>query len=1166
VINIREIQLAQQELPPKVTDQNIKFLIVVDDDNKPLFTLDLENDVLFCGHFRVDRASVIMERLQEAGLIHALGLVKYSDKYVNNGGRYILPKKVLDPIEDNYFQILFNDKNEKGESKYTVKVYMEDEKKSHMRTGAYGRREKCFPNMIEVILDMLSTTCEYADAWQMNMLRLAEMMVEDLDNFNITDIVANLLSSDMLKHSGIFEVAKRANEITDQALEMIKKKIDEIARVFLEEVKEILKKEFRDSDRLRKKLIRALENKDFNEFLDILEPHNEELAGRLKKLSKRVPIWAITADHGASEDAMHEEFNKSSAAHTANNVPYIIYDPLNNRKRINLKKNKSIANNAATLLHLRGHARPDSYEESLLPDRYEGYERRIVSFVLDGWGINPDKNYPWDAIRLASTPTYDWLMENAWSTEVAAGGEAQGLRKFVLPGVLCAGTTDRGHMALFNGRVEKQPIVLTDDLIKGDVHGEGKFDKDAPELKELIKEMKYVAANKDRKFCYLAVTSEGGVHSVLTHMYAMMRLAKEEEIGLSRDQFVIIFVADGRDTAPRCADKILAEIEQKIEEIGMGTVIPVAFGRANFVRKLGEAGDLMSGLIIKALTGDMEGLKEALYKLDAVIKGKGTKKTVRIGRALTSKEEEEFDILMNKAREGLINARKRRDSYEEKIKLYKESIDFYIQARGILFTARNQKRAEGIHDELTIARKEFHELRNSFLEDKKFSEHKALEEIRKWEETGDRNLQEALNKTPSAKTSGEIRKISIAKSFKLYKKAIACYETARRLALNRRLLYGDDPDASTSIVEDMDELFERMNEAVRHSKEEIGIFKYRLSKKQEVDSEDKIIIVPASKIESRARFVNWLAGVDRDKTVVITAMSEPEYKNVMDFEGLVHIKVVNREWTKRYKLKESQILKLDEDGNAVLIDLLAHYGREGVELGGLGVESMAKELAITAIIERVVSYNLSQPYNKTKELLKILPEGATVLGLGCGPARDEIWLAENGCKVVATDNSKGRITELNKRIGEEHIENISAQVVDIAKPFPFEEGKFDAVFCGLTFHTLTDTETELAVKEIARVLKPGGIVIVTGKSEDELYARQAGKRDEKGMVTVTTDDGTTYKRNYLSIARLRKLFSDFGIKTIVPYVERLKKSKGDFTELEKFRSNLLEIIALQRNL
>ena len=597
------IKRAHAELSPDQTDQNLKYIVLTDKNGEPLYRID-PGDEIFIGHFRDDRASYFALGLQRHGFRNLTGWIPFSEKYVANGGKYILPKEAMGEVPHNYFGIL----HEKGR---TVRIVSENEKKKHVGRNAHGRREKLWPNEKQVSIPMKPTTCEYADVPEMNTGKVANQVMEWLDDPGVTDIIANMLSSDMMKHTGNFEAAKKGNEITDVNLGRIKVKIDWIRDKFLREVEDILGERGSDA------LMGALRNKDFDEFLVDVRNTDAGLAGKLKELSKKVPILVITADHGASEAGLAAKLEGSNTAHTANRVPYIIYDPLRKRK-IRLKEGKTIRNNAPTLLHLLGYSGdiPECYEESLLPDDYRGYERRMAEIILDGWGINPDRGYPYDAIRLAHTPNYDWLRENASFTQVAAHGEVIGLRKILSQEEgphhdrgLQPGATDIGHLHFFSGRLVKQPICLVDGLIDGGLSN-GVFDENKAEIGPVVEKMLRVI-EEDRKFHHIAFSSEGGVHACLSHMYALMRLAKK--LGMRKDQFVIHFVAEGRDVLiPRSAHLFLEDVQREIDKTGIG-VVASAFGRADWVRKDGY--EHQTDRAVGMLSGDFKMFVEGTRRM-----------------------------------------------------------------------------------------------------------------------------------------------------------------------------------------------------------------------------------------------------------------------------------------------------------------------------------------------------------------------------------------------------------------------------------------------------------------------------------------------------------------------------------------------------------------------
>jgi len=437
-----------------------------------------------------------------------------------------------------------------------------------------------------------------------------------LDDPQVDVIIFNMLSSDMLKHTGMYEVAKKANEVTDENVGRILENLRLKREELLEKIGIDLKEEGLSQ------LIETMESQNFNDFLRKLEVlQRGGLAERYKEWSREVPILVLTADHGASEDGLHEQLEKSGVAHTANPVPYIVWEPLNPHKTFELKKGKSIVNNAPTLLHLIGSDRPECYEESLLPDDYEGYRRRLLFGVLDGWGINPNQTYPFDAIRLAQTPHYDWLVEKANFVPVEAHGEVIGLRRQLSPWNEKAhhdskkqpGQTPEGHQALGAGRKIKQAIVLIDELIEGGLR-DGAFDKNHPLLQPIVEKMKSVIA-KGGKFVHIGFGSEGGVHACLSHMFALMRMA--EELGMNKDQFVMIFIAEGRDTLDRrSAHLFLQDVREQIDQIGIGEIVSV-FGRADFVRKEGFRYQT-DRIIAATLSSDFDRFYKETEKMKAI--------------------------------------------------------------------------------------------------------------------------------------------------------------------------------------------------------------------------------------------------------------------------------------------------------------------------------------------------------------------------------------------------------------------------------------------------------------------------------------------------------------------------------------------------------------------
>jgi len=106
--------------------------------------------------------------------------------------------------------------------------------------------------------------------------------------------------------------------------------------------------------------------------------------------------------------------------------------------------------------------------------------------------------------------------------------------------------------------------------------------------------------------------------------------------------------------------------------------------------------------------------------------------------------------------------------------------------------------------------------------------------------------------------------------------------------------------------------------------------------------------------------------------------------------------------------------------------------------------------------------------------------GMKLLELGCGVGSDSAYFASLGVDVVATDFSDVVIAQ-NKA---KHA-NVTFEVVDIAKPLPYEAKMFDVVYAHLSLHYYDEPKTAKVFKEIERVLRPGGMLYFSCKSVDD---------------------------------------------------------------------------------
>ena len=181
-------------------------------------------------------------------------------------------------------------------------------------------------------------------------------------------------------------------------------------------------------------------------------------------------------------------------------------------------------------------------------------KKPVVLMVLDGYGLS-DKTEG-NAIALANTPVMDKLMKECPYVPGKASGLAVGLPDGQM------GNSEVGHMNIGAGRIIYQDLTsITKAIEDGDF-----FENEA--MLEAIENCK-----KNNSDLHLwGLLSDGGVHSHNTHLYAILELCKKQ--GLS-NVYVHPFL-DGRDTPPASGKDYVAQLVDKMKEIGVGKVASIS--------------------------------------------------------------------------------------------------------------------------------------------------------------------------------------------------------------------------------------------------------------------------------------------------------------------------------------------------------------------------------------------------------------------------------------------------------------------------------------------------------------------------------------------------------------------------------------------------------------
>jgi 2,3-bisphosphoglycerate-independent phosphoglycerate mutase len=172
----------------------------------------------------------------------------------------------------------------------------------------------------------------------------------------------------------------------------------------------------------------------------------------------------------------------------------------------------------------------------------------IVLTVLDGWGYRAEAKG--NAIALARKPNYDRLLKDFPNTLIHTSGLSVGLPDGQM------GNSEVGHMNMGAGRIIHMDITRVDEMIAS-----GAFFKH-PLLVEAMER------GRTRNLHLLGLLSDGGVHSHIQHLFALLRMAREHHV---ERVFVHCFM-DGRDTPPHSGVEFIQQLQQKMREVGCGRI------------------------------------------------------------------------------------------------------------------------------------------------------------------------------------------------------------------------------------------------------------------------------------------------------------------------------------------------------------------------------------------------------------------------------------------------------------------------------------------------------------------------------------------------------------------------------------------------------------------
>ena len=177
----------------------------------------------------------------------------------------------------------------------------------------------------------------------------------------------------------------------------------------------------------------------------------------------------------------------------------------------------------------------------------------LVLVILDGWGYRAETKA--NAIALARKPNYDRLLREYPNTLIHTSGKYVGLPDGQM------GNSEVGHLNIGAGRIVHMDITRIDLMIQnGDLFSHP----------TLLAAMKH-ARTGGRRLHLFGLVSDGGVHSQQAHLYALLKMAKQNGV----DRVFVHAFMDGRDTLPTNGAGYLDQLQQKMRELNSGKIASV---------------------------------------------------------------------------------------------------------------------------------------------------------------------------------------------------------------------------------------------------------------------------------------------------------------------------------------------------------------------------------------------------------------------------------------------------------------------------------------------------------------------------------------------------------------------------------------------------------------
>ena len=171
--------------------------------------------------------------------------------------------------------------------------------------------------------------------------------------------------------------------------------------------------------------------------------------------------------------------------------------------------------------------------------------RKTILIIMDGFGVNPSKKN--NAVFEANTPKLDEYFSKHPHTTLQASGGAVGLPDGQM------GNSEVGHLTIGCGTIIKQDLVRINDSIE-----DKSFFKNV-----VLRNTLFIAKDNKRPVHLVGLLSDGGVHSHIDHLCALLKMCKKNDV-----EPVVHVITDGRDVPPKSAKKYVAQLVKALDKYG----------------------------------------------------------------------------------------------------------------------------------------------------------------------------------------------------------------------------------------------------------------------------------------------------------------------------------------------------------------------------------------------------------------------------------------------------------------------------------------------------------------------------------------------------------------------------------------------------------------------